>query len=146
MIAGLGRQSKCKKLLRTVDKYDKWMVSGTVFVFVVRYWGLTAVWTLLGALLNALICKISKKIINQPRPGEMANSDPGMPSSHACSLFFLGVSGALLLTYYPNGNQNVTPNIRKYVLQAGLMIVATFLTYLRWMFGHHSVKQVGFIL
>jgi membrane-associated phospholipid phosphatase len=43
----------------------------------------------IGALANAAFGKLAKQWLAQPRPGGALLSDPGMPSSHALSLFFL---------------------------------------------------------
>lgn len=44
-----------------------------------------------GSILNAALSKILKRIINEARPEGARTADPGMPSSHAMSLFFLSV-------------------------------------------------------
>lgn len=44
-----------------------------------------------GGVLNAALSKILKRVINEARPEGARTADPGMPSSHAMSLFFLSV-------------------------------------------------------
>ncbi|CAM9988236.1 unnamed protein product [Ascophyllum nodosum] len=75
----------------------QWLVAGSVgATLVTRADAETLVWVL-GSLLNAVFGKALKKTINQARdsfqkvrPDGSRLKDPGMPSSHAMSLFFLG--------------------------------------------------------
>ena len=43
---------------------------------------------IVGAVLNALLSKVLKRVLNMSRPTGARLADPGMPSSHAQSLFF----------------------------------------------------------
>ncbi|GJM86563.1 hypothetical protein PR202_ga02432 [Eleusine coracana subsp. coracana] len=45
-------------------------------------------WLFLGAIANRLLSKILKKTLNYERPTQALRSDPGMPSSHAQSIFY----------------------------------------------------------
>jgi dolichyldiphosphatase len=45
-------------------------------------------WVLLGAVANSLLSLILKKTLNHERPTPALRSDPGMPSSHAQSIFY----------------------------------------------------------
>ena len=66
----------------------KWTVSGlTAAALCYRRDSATALFVF-GAVLNALLSKVLKRLINNARPSGSALSDPGMPSSHAQSLFF----------------------------------------------------------
>lgn len=47
-----------------------------------------ALWLLMGSVLNVVLAKILKKVLNQDRPVSTFKSDPGMPSSHSQSIFF----------------------------------------------------------
>lgn len=48
-----------------------------------------ALWVVMGSVVNAILSKILKRILNQERPVSTLRSDPGMPSSHAQSIFFI---------------------------------------------------------
>lgn len=56
-------------------------------------------WALMGAVANTVLSSILKKLLNHERPAPALRSDPGMPSSHAQSIFyaatFLVLSGKL---------------------------------------------------
>ena len=71
-----------------------------------------------GALVNALLGKAAKRALSQPRPPGAAQTDHGMPSSHAMSLFFFGstlavgcLRAALLgsLLQAPHANDDAPP-------------------------------------
>lgn len=48
-----------------------------------------AVWAAMGSIINAILSIALKRIINQDRPASASKSDPGMPSSHSQSIFFI---------------------------------------------------------
>ncbi|KAH9258117.1 hypothetical protein BASA81_003680 [Batrachochytrium salamandrivorans] len=74
----------------------KWLVSGVVAGLVVYYRNGYWFWVVTGALANAVLVKVLKRIINLPRPAAAAATttttaeklDPGMPSSHAHMLSY----------------------------------------------------------
>ena len=47
-----------------------------------------ALWMAMGSIVNALLSVGLKRVLNQERPVAGLKSDPGMPSSHAQSIFF----------------------------------------------------------
>lgn len=47
-----------------------------------------AIWVAMGSIVNALLSVVLKRVLNQERPVAGLKSDPGMPSSHAQSIFF----------------------------------------------------------
>ena len=57
---------------------------------------------LAGAVLNALLSKVLKRLLKSPRPSGAPLADPGMPSSHAQSLFYLGTYLTLALLTVPD--------------------------------------------
>ena len=75
----------------------KWVVS-SVLAGVLLYTGgdLSVALLVLGGLINALLGKLIKAILAQPRPDGAAKTDSGMPSSHALLLFFFGSYLAVL--------------------------------------------------
>ena len=66
----------------------KVFVSGATFLVLAYKRDVQSAAFLLGAVSNALLSKILKRLINASRPQGAQLSDPGMPSSHAQSLFF----------------------------------------------------------
>ena len=79
--------------LRALGESTRWVVASAVgFALVMRRDPPTVCW-IAASIANAVAGKILKRVINKGRP-ERNNqvSDPGMPSSHALSLCFLGTS------------------------------------------------------
>jgi dolichyldiphosphatase len=76
----------------------RWIVVSAVVVTVLWRRDVAAVLCVSGAVLNALLSKVLKRVINEARPAGARLSDPGMPSSHAQSLFFFAayLSAAVL--------------------------------------------------
>jgi len=72
-----------------VGKNTKWIVSLTAAGVLLYRRDALAVSAILGALSNAVLGKVLKRILRQKRPTGAPLADPGMPSSHAMSLFFL---------------------------------------------------------
>jgi membrane-associated phospholipid phosphatase len=80
------------------------VVATSFFIALCYFRNATMVSFWLGAIGNAILSKVLKKLINQSRPPELNTSDMavvpsdgGMPSSHAMSLAFIGTLTALLL-------------------------------------------------
>lgn len=50
----------------------------------------------MGSVINSALAMVLKRILNQERPVPTLKSDPGMPSSHAQSIFF--IDGFIILS------------------------------------------------
>lgn len=81
---------------------SKWLVSALFAAIILARHDPEALWAATGAVLNSALSVALKKILNQERPFSTLRSDPGMPSSHAQSIFytitFLNLSSKFLLT------------------------------------------------
>jgi hypothetical protein len=88
------------KITTGVGKTASTLVSVSFFLLLAyqRDAVILAIW--IGSILNAVLGKVAKKMLNHERPAELRNndrvklkpSDGGMPSSHAMSLAFIGTS------------------------------------------------------
>ena len=90
-------------------------------------------------MVNSFICKLLKRLFNQPRPKGAAQQglpDPGMPSSHAHMLFFL--SSYLSFALQPP----------EWALSAGsgALFVALGSCVHRVASGKHTLAQVAVLL
>lgn len=47
------------------------------------------IWAVVGSIINSVLSVVLKNILNQERPFPTSRSDPGMPSSHAMSIFYI---------------------------------------------------------
>lgn len=88
------------KITTAVGKTASTLVSVSFFVVLAyrRDAVMLAIW--IGSILNAVLSKVFKKLLDHERPAELMYndgvglkpSDGGMPSSHAMSLAFIGIS------------------------------------------------------
>lgn len=76
-------------LLLFADGQSKWIVSGLFAAVILGRHDAEIVWVAMGSIINAMLSVALKRILNQERPASAMKSDPGMPSSHAQSLFFI---------------------------------------------------------
>jgi dolichyldiphosphatase len=69
-------------------RQSKWLVAGCFTLAVLWKHDAEIIWISLGAVANSLLSMILKKMLNHERPSSALRSDPGMPSSHAQSIFY----------------------------------------------------------
>lgn len=68
---------------------SKWLVSALFAGVILWRHDAEAMWAAMGSIVNAILSIVLKRIINQDRPLSGLKTDPGMPSSHAQSIFFI---------------------------------------------------------
>lgn len=79
-----------------VDSFQsKWLVAALFAAVILLRHDAEALWTAMGSVINAVLSIVLKRILNQERPIATLRPDPGMPSSHAQSIFFTVVFVAL---------------------------------------------------
>lgn len=78
-----------------LNKLSKWLVAALFAAVILLRHDAEALWIAMGSVVNAVLSMVLKKILNQERPIATLRSDPGMPSSHAQSIFFTVVFVAL---------------------------------------------------
>lgn len=93
-------------------------------------------WVLLGAVGNSLLSLVLKKMLNHERPAPALRSDPGMPSSHAQSIFYAATVLALSLYYW------LGTNYLTMILGPATLSLAAYLSWLRVSRGLHTLNQV----
>jgi len=124
------------------------LVSGSAFATLLYRRDVPTVTFLVGAVLNALLSKVLKRAINARRPEGARLSDPGMPSSHAQSLFFFGgflACGAqqwALPTLLDDTPQRVVRCLRD-CTSLGVELLALVLALLRVRAGLHTPAQIA---
>ncbi|PIA24760.1 hypothetical protein AQUCO_35900002v1 [Aquilegia coerulea] len=73
----------------TINEISKWLVIASYIAVIFWKHDAEALWLATGSLMNSWLSIILKHIINHDRPASTLRSDPGMPSSHAQSIFFV---------------------------------------------------------
>ncbi|OMO84429.1 Phosphatidic acid phosphatase type 2/haloperoxidase [Corchorus olitorius] len=87
-IDGSARAARLQGLERTLNRLSKWLVAALFGGVLLWRHDAEALWAAMGSVVNALLSVVLKRVLNQERPVAGLKSDPGMPSSHAQSIFF----------------------------------------------------------
>ncbi|KAL5557333.1 hypothetical protein UlMin_039569 [Ulmus minor] len=121
----------------SLNRLSKWLVSA-LFAGVIlwRHDG-EALWAAMGSVINAVLSVVLKQILNQERPDTTLKSDPGMPSSHAQSIFFTITFSILSITEWVGINE-VTLAVSGFALALG-----SYLSWLRVSQRLHTLSQVA---
>ncbi|XP_007046868.2 PREDICTED: lipid phosphate phosphatase epsilon 2, chloroplastic [Theobroma cacao] len=80
--------ARLRGLETTLNRMSKWLVAATFGGVLLWRHDAEAIWVAMGSIVNALLSVGLKRVLNQERPVAGLKSDPGMPSSHAQSIFF----------------------------------------------------------
>lgn len=113
-------------VLAFLNKSSKWILAAANLVGVILFKEEGA-YIVIGCIGATFFTELAlKPIINQGRPANSPLSDPGMPSSHSLSSFFVAIAWANLLG-------------QKYVLLG----IATFVASLRMICGYHTFAQIS---
>ncbi|KAK8653814.1 hypothetical protein V6N13_127797 [Hibiscus sabdariffa] len=79
---------RAQGLEATLNRLSKWLVSALFGGVILWRHDAEALWMAMGSIVNALLSVGLKRVLNQERPVAGLKSDPGMPSSHAQSIFY----------------------------------------------------------
>lgn len=89
---------------------SKWLVFALFSTIILWRHNAESLWAAMGSIINAMLSVILKRILNHERPVSTLRSDPGMPSSHAQSIFFMVVF-AILSSNYSLSFVLTSPNV-----------------------------------
>ncbi|XP_041000020.1 lipid phosphate phosphatase epsilon 1, chloroplastic [Juglans microcarpa x Juglans regia] len=120
----------------TLNRMSKWLVAALFGGVILLRHDSEALWATMGSVVNSAFSLVLKRILNQERPVSTLRSDPGMPSSHAQSIFFT-VGFSILSIVEWLGINDFTVIISILVLAFG-----SYLTWLRVSQQFHTVSQV----
>ncbi|KAK7406739.1 hypothetical protein VNO78_08369 [Psophocarpus tetragonolobus] len=118
-----------------LNRLSKWIVAALFGGLILGRHDAESLWFAAGSILNALLSVWLKHILNQERPSTL-KSDPGMPSSHAQSIFFT-VFFVILSSVEWLGLNGFTFAMSGLVLTFG-----SFFSYLRVSQQLHTTSQV----
>ena len=122
-----------------LGRSTKWVVSAGVAVTLVLRRDLPTCSFVMGACLNGVLSKVLKRLLNQKRPEGSEQSDPGMPSSHAQSLFFIG--GYAIASLDPAGPPPWLP-MQVHAARASLAAYVCLASLWRVAVAEHTLPQV----
>ncbi|MED6181194.1 hypothetical protein PIB30_017168 [Stylosanthes scabra] len=120
----------------TINRWSKWIV-GTFFggsILLSCNVG-EALWIVAGSIMNLFLSIFLKNILNQERPSAL-KSDPGMPSSHAQTMFFTAIF------FIFSTVQLLGLNAYTVALSGLYLTCVSYFSYLRVSQQLHTVNQV----
>ncbi|KAI3450977.1 hypothetical protein Pfo_007642 [Paulownia fortunei] len=120
----------------TLNSLSKWLVSALFAAIILWRHDAEALWAAMGAVLNVVLSMALKKILNQERPISTLRSDPGMPSSHAQSIFYTITFLNLSMVEWYGMNALTT------TLSGFFFILGSYFSWLRVSQQLHTVIQV----
>ncbi|XP_075490211.1 lipid phosphate phosphatase epsilon 2, chloroplastic isoform X1 [Primulina tabacum] len=120
----------------TLNSLTKWLVTAVFCSIILLRHDAESLWAAIGSVTNVTLSTALKRILNQERPTSTLKSDPGMPSSHAQSIFytitFLNLS---MVEWY--GLNGVTTTLCVFFFTLG-----SFMSWLRVSQQFHTISQV----
>ncbi|CAA6673228.1 unnamed protein product [Spirodela intermedia] len=121
----------------TLNKLSKWTIAALFGIVILWKHDGEAMWAAMGSVINALLSKQLKQIFNHQRPDPSLKSGPGMPSSHAQSIFYAASYVVILLID--------SWGINVFTLSLGIFTLAcgVYLSWLRVSQKLHTVAQVS---
>lgn len=123
------------------------VASAVALTLLVRRDPATYLWVA-GGILNASVSKVLKRLINESRPVGARTADPGMPSSHAMSLFFLSVFVAAAAQDWKPSVESGCPSIvaawhQPHMEALCLVLYAVAASTWRIGAGYHTKDQIA---
>ncbi|CAI9110820.1 OLC1v1010909C2 [Oldenlandia corymbosa var. corymbosa] len=89
LVNGSSSDSAFKGLEAILNNLSKWVVAVLFGLLILWRHDAEALWGATGSVINAGLSTALKRVFNQERPVANLRSDPGMPSSHAQSIFYI---------------------------------------------------------
>lgn len=121
----------------TLNKLSKWIVAALFGIAILWKHDAEAMWMGMGSVINALLSNQLKQILNHQRPDPSLRSDPGMPSSHAQSIFY--AASYVVISLLDSWGVNVyTTSLATFTVACGV-----YLSWLRVSQRLHTIAQVS---
>ncbi|CAN6698616.1 unnamed protein product [Malus baccata var. baccata] len=129
LIVDNGLESKLNRL-------SKWIISALFAVVILWRHDGEALWAAMGSVANSILSVILKRIVNQERPIPSLRSEPGMPSSHAQSIFYIVTFTIWSIVEW------LGVNVISIFVGAFALAFGTYFTWLRVSQKLHTLSQV----
>ncbi|XP_042495995.1 lipid phosphate phosphatase epsilon 2, chloroplastic-like [Macadamia integrifolia] len=120
----------------TFNQLSKWLVTAAFGAFILYRHDAEALWAAMGSIVNGWLSVALKKFLNQKRPISSLKADPGMPSSHAQSIFFAVIFVIQSLVEWLG--------INEFTVIIGTLVMAcgSYLSWIRVSQQCHTINQV----
>ncbi|KAL7193045.1 hypothetical protein ACSBR2_024793 [Camellia fascicularis] len=125
------------RLESTLDRLSKWIVTALFGAVLLWRHDTEALWAAMGSVANVGLSTVLKQILNQERPVSDLRSDPGMPSSHAQSIFFTFVFAVFSMV------EKLGINELTIALSVLTLAFGAYLSWLRVPQQLHTISQVA---
>ncbi|OAY80337.1 lipid phosphate phosphatase epsilon 2, chloroplastic [Ananas comosus] len=119
----------------TINQMSKWIVAALFGLVILWKHDAEALWAAMGSVVNSWLSITLKRILNHERPSAL-RSDPGMPSSHAQSIFYAAIFAIFSLVYW------LGTNILTITLGIAIVACGSYLSWLRVSQQLHTISQV----
>lgn len=119
----------------TLNRTSKWLVAALFGLVIIWKHDAEALWAAMGSVMNAWLSTILKRLLNQDRPSSL-RSDPGMPSSHAQSIFYAAVFSVASITRF------MGINVFTVGVGALTLLCGAYLSWMRVSQRFHTMNQV----
>ncbi|MCD9559236.1 hypothetical protein HAX54_017093 [Datura stramonium] len=116
---------------------SKWLMAAVFGIIFLWRHDIEALWAASGGVLNVCLSTALKGILNHERPVSTLRSDPGMPSSHAQSIFYVVVFCIISMVEY-FGFNGITA-----VTGALIFAMGSYFSWLRVSQRFHTLNQVA---
>ncbi|KAJ8764354.1 hypothetical protein K2173_006094 [Erythroxylum novogranatense] len=121
----------------TLNRLSKWLVAALLCATLLWRRDDEALWAATGSVLNSVLSITLKRVLNQERPFTSSRSDPGMPSSHAQSIFYTFLFVILSTLQWLGVNEFTL------ILSAVAITFGCYLSLLRVSQQLHTISQVA---
>ncbi|KAM1529236.1 hypothetical protein ACFX1Z_018466 [Malus domestica] len=119
-----------------LNRLSKWIISALFAVVILWRHDGEAIWAAMGSVVNSILSVILKRILNQERPIPSLRAEPGMPSSHAQSIFYI-VTFTIWSIVEWLGMNEISLTVTAFALAFG-----TYFSWLRVSQKLHTLSQI----
>ncbi|XP_057529631.1 lipid phosphate phosphatase epsilon 2, chloroplastic isoform X2 [Amaranthus tricolor] len=119
-----------------LNRSSKWFVAILFGAVLLGRHDAEALWAAMGSVLNTVLSVALKRVLNQERPVANVRSDPGMPSSHAQSIFFTFSFVVLSMVEWLGWNEFTA------IFAAVSLVFGSYLSWLRVTQKLHTIDQI----
>ncbi|KAJ6823276.1 lipid phosphate phosphatase epsilon 2, chloroplastic-like isoform X1 [Iris pallida] len=120
----------------TLNRMSKWILAALFVIFILWRHDAEALWVAMGSVVNSCLSVTLKQVLNHERPVSALRSDPGMPSSHAQSLFYTAFYLVMSLSNW------LGMNIFTTTVGTLSLVCCSYLSCLRVSQQFHTIDQV----
>ncbi|KAK4711835.1 hypothetical protein R3W88_006348 [Solanum pinnatisectum] len=120
-----------------LNSLSKWLMAAVFGIILLWRHDMEVLWATSGGVVNACLSTALKGILNHERPVSTLRSDPGMPSSHAQSIFYT-VAFCIILMIKFFGFNEITA-----VISALIFAMGSYFSWLRVSQRFHTLNQVA---